>query len=418
MTRLQALLYLRCVAIIGQSAAILLTHFVLSMPLPLVPLFAIIAVLVGSNSYLAYRVYYHPQSVPSDDSVAIQLTVDIMALAALLYFTGGVNNPFVSLLLLPLALAAVMLPLGYLVGLVVLSVFLYASLMVNFVPLPTMPVQWQQTISLHTLAMWLNFVVSACLITGFIAYLAQKNRDTERAIANFEEIQLRQEQILALGTLAAGTAHELATPLATISVLAHDLRPQVSTHLYEDMDLLCQQIQQCKQLLNNMVQRVELAQIQEFSLLSVQQLVAKVLDKFQLLRPMIKVQYIAQPLYSHIFLACDATLEQALINLLNNAADASSAHVEIQLHQHSQQVMIDVCDKGLGLANDILNMIGQDKISTKGEQGMGIGLFLANASLERLGGEINFLARDGGGVIARVILPIHHIQHIHAALHK
>ena len=100
MTRLQALLYLRCVAIIGQSAAILLTHFVLSMPLPLVPLFAIIAVLVGSNSYLAYRVYYHPQSVPSDDSVAIQLTVDIMALAALLYFTGGITNPFVSLLLL------------------------------------------------------------------------------------------------------------------------------------------------------------------------------------------------------------------------------------------------------------------------------------------------------------------------------
>lgn len=409
MTRLHALFYLRCVAIIGQASAILLTHFALNMPLPLLPLFTVIVLLVASNGYLAYRIFSNHQAVPSDDSVAIQLTLDMMALACLLYFTGGITNPFVSLLLLSLAIAAVMLPLGYLVALVILSIFLYASLMVNFVPLPPIPLQWQTAISVHTLAMWLNFVLSAALITGFIAYLAQKNRDTERAIANFEEIQTRQEQILALGTLAAGTAHELATPLATISVLAHDLRQQVNQDLSEDVELLCQQIQQAKQLLHNMVQRVELAQIQDFSLLSVQQLIEKVLDKFQLLRPVIKVQYIAQPLYSHIFVACDATLEQALINLLNNAADASSTHVEIQLHHQQQQMMIDICDKGLGLASDILNMIGQEKISTKGEQGMGIGLFLANATLERLGGEIHFLTRNGGGVIARVILPIHHL---------
>lgn len=400
MTRLKILWLLRSIAIIGQSSAIIISQFFLALNLDLVPLIIILAILIASNGYLWWRL---KQKRPlTDETIAAQLVLDMMALASLLYLTGGLHNPFASLLLLPLTTASLLLPLGHVCALWLLAIFLYSSLLLDFVPLTLNP-------PLIMIGTWLNFGIIATLMTGFISFLAHQSKQKQQLISSYQDIQHRQEQILALGTLAAGTAHELGTPLSTIAVLAHDLQEQVPEELSEDMALLVQQVQQCKQLLTNMVQRVELAKIQEFSLLSAPQLVAQVLDKFQLLRPMIRVFAPINGQFEQVYVATDTTLQQAILNLLNNAADASADAVELQLHIHQQKLWIDICDRGLGLPAEVLNHLGQDRISTKNQQGgMGIGLLLANATLERLGGEINFLSREGGGVIARVVLPIHH----------
>ena len=137
---------------------------------------------------------------------AAALSTSTLALALLLYFTGGVANPFVSLFLLPLAIAAVILPVGYSVILLTLSLFLFASLMADSVPLPPSPPK--NGISPHTLALWLNFVISSSLLTGFIAYLANRLRSAEQQLQQQHELRERQEQILALGTLAAGKKYE------------------------------------------------------------------------------------------------------------------------------------------------------------------------------------------------------------------
>lgn len=404
---LQALFYLRCVALVGQSAAILLTHYVLQMPLPLLPLFISLSILACSNTHIAYVL--RRQQAISTDMIATQLSIDLIALAVLCYFTGGVTNPFISLFLLPLAIAAAVLPLGYAVGLVVLTLFLYASLLLDYVSLPIVPPRWNLSFNINHVALWLNFAIGGTLITGFIAYLAHQLRHTKIQLQQQQQSLVRQEQILALGTLAAGTAHELGTPLSTIAVLAHDLQSQVSDELREDMNLLCQQVNCCKQLLKAMVQKVELAQNQQLSLISAQQLLNSVLDKFLLLRPSIMVANYTQAVDEQVVLASDATLEQALINLLNNAADASAEHVSITLNQSPYGVQIDIADRGIGLPPEMLNMLGQHSLSTKGEQGLGIGLLLANATLSRLGGEISFISRDGGGVIARVLLPVYSV---------
>jgi two-component system sensor histidine kinase RegB len=194
--------------------------------------------------------------------------------------------------------------------------------------------------------------------------------------------------------------------LSTIAILAHDLQGQVSADLREDMDLLCQQVNQCKHILKTMVKKVESAQNQELSLVLAQQLKTNVLEKFQLLRPLIVVN-ISHNLLEDTYLASDETLEQAILNLLNNAADASPDEVEISIYTQEHKIILDIADRGVGLPPEMLNQLGQYSLSTKGEQGMGIGLLLANATLTRLGGEIRFIARCGGGVIARVILPIH-----------
>ena len=403
---LKALFYLRCVAIVGQSSAVLLVHYGLQMPLPLLSLFMVISFLGVSNGYIAYQLHRQSQPVVTAETLAAQLTVDLMALALLCYFTGGVTNPFVSLFLLPLAIAAAVLPMGYTFGLLMLTIFLYASLMADYVALPIIPERWNSYFLLHNVALWLNFAISGSLITGFIAYLAHQLSLTQTQLKQQQQNQAQQEQILALGTLAAGTAHELGTPLSTIAILAHDLQSQVSANLREDMDLLCQQVNQCKHILKAMVKKVESAQNQELSLISVQQLKVNVLEKFQLLRPLIVVKA-ANILHEEVYLASDETLEQAILNLLNNAADASPDEVEISIYTQEHKIILDIADRGVGLPPEMLNQLGQHSLSTKGQQGMGIGLLLANATLARLGGEISFVARRGGGVVARVILPIH-----------
>ncbi|PTQ89379.1 two-component system sensor histidine kinase RegB [Agitococcus lubricus] len=387
----------------GQGIAIATTHWGLAMPLPLTPLLTILAVLCVVNALTYYQAQRSKRGRQvSETMLASQLLIDILALALLLYFTGGVNNPFSSLFLLPLALAAVMLPLGYSILLLLLTCFLYASLMQDYQPLPAMPNTLR--ISIHHLALWLNFALSAGLLTCFMAYLAAKIEQTKQQLAEYQQQYQRQEQILTLGTLAAGTAHELGTPLATIAVLADDLEAMVDTELQPDIALLKQQVGVCKQILGTMIQKVELAQTTALSLIAAPVLIAQVVDKFHLLRPSIRLQVL--PYAQHdVMLAYDATLEQALINLLNNAADASSQGIELAMSRLSQQLIIDVLDRGLGFPDELLQQAGTQMMSSK-EQGMGIGLFLANASLSRLGGQIVFLPRQGGGSIARVMLPI------------
>lgn len=402
---LKLLFILRCCALFGQTLTIAFVHFVLQMTLPLLPLLIVIGSLAACNIYVAYMLAQHRPI--SSDSLAVQLGIDVMALALLCYFTGGVTNPFISLFLLPLAIAAFVLPVAYIFALGGFTLFLYGSLLVDYVPLPTVPTRWVSFININHLALWLNFVISSSLLIGFIAYLAHQLRYKQSQLEQQQHSLARQEQVLALGTMAAGTAHELGTPLSTIAVLAHDLQSQVNQDLREDVDLLCQQVNSCKQILKDMVQRVEQAQHQQLSLITPQALIKQVLDKFLLLRPSIAVIKDVEQGEKQFYVASDATLEQALINLLNNAADASSHYVSIKLVQSTHWIQIDIADRGIGLATEMLTLVGQKSLSTKGEHGMGIGLLLANATLARLGGEIHFVNREGGGVTASVLLPVH-----------
>ncbi|HEX5276834.1 MAG TPA: ATP-binding protein [Fluviicoccus sp.] len=403
---LAVLIGLRWLAIAGQSLAVGVVHARLDMPVPLQPLFLILLGQVLFNLASMWALIRSRPGSIREDHLALQFIFDTLALAAMLYFTGGAYNPFASLFLVPLAIAAVMLPLAYTCALVILTVFLYRSLMDNSIPLPEPPPGLVSSLSLHMAGMWINFILSACLIAGFVCFLAQRLRASSRELRDMRELNLRQEQILALGVLAAGTAHELGTPLATMAVVTADLEQDVPEPLKEDVRLLQQQIGICKDTLARLVEEVRHGRA-ETETVTTTEFVRRVLRHFDLLRPAVRVDAGDGALGVRTCLAVNRQLEQAILNFLNNAADVSPDDVTLRVEERDGRVMLEISDRGPGFSPLMLREAGSRIAPPQDDEngGMGIGLLLSNATIESHGGEVRVSLREGGGSRVRVILP-------------
>ncbi|MDO8328996.1 MAG: ATP-binding protein [Fluviicoccus sp.] len=402
---LALLIALRWLAITGQSLAIALAEAGLGMHLPLLPLCLMLVLQLLFNIWSMWCLAREQTGETPPDQLALQFTFDTLALAVMLYFTGGAFNPFVSLFLVPLAIAAVMVPVAYTCCLVILTIFLYGSLMDNSIPLPEPSAAMTSQISLHLFGMWVNFIISACLITGFVTYLSSRLKGSLQTLRLVREQNLRQEQILALATLAAGTAHELGTPLATMAVVMADLEQDVPENLKADVRLVQQQIGVCKEKLVRMVLEVRQGST-DAEPMPLIDFTERVLEHFSLLRPTVKIQRPLMMSPNAGQIAVDRQLEQALLNLLNNAADVSPEDVSLRYQIRQGRVRLEIRDRGPGLAADLMPVAGSRIVRSSTENGMGIGLLLSNATVERHGGEVRISPREGGGTIVTVSLPI------------
>ena len=220
-----------------------------------------------------------------------------------------------------------------------------------------------------------------------------------------EEI-LRNERIVALGTQAAGAAHEMGTPLSTMAVvigeLQHDLA-DTQPALRDSLAILDEQVRGCKRILDKI-----LANAQDGSATlprSVEELMAEVLDEWQLLRPTAQYHYRSSGVQPAPLLNADVTLRAALMNLLNNAADASPQTLEIRADWDTASFTLEIRDQGTGLSEEAAFKAGSAFFTTKSE-GRGLGLLLANATIERMGGTVRLLNREGGGATTVLTLPI------------
>lgn len=344
-----------------------------------------------------------------------QLLIDILGLTLLLFFSGGADNPFVSYYLVPLCIAAATLPGRLTWPLMVTSLCLYTGLMFFNIPLPGIAPghghEAQATtggVSIHTLGMWLNFVFSACLISYFVIAMATSLRRQDAMLAQLKEDKLRDEQLMAVATLAAGTAHELGTPMTTIKTLLHEMQAEYTqpSPLKDDLDLLQTQVSHCTDTLHQLNRQASELKDGHVAVQSVRQLCAKVIDHWILLRPEVEASIHIDESAPDIHVRWQPTITQSISNLLNNAADAEPAGIEVDISWDAALLTLRIHDKGAGVDPIIAQHLGQAFVTDKG-QGRGLGLFLTRAAIERYNGVVSLARHPDVGTLTTLTLPLH-----------
>lgn len=387
-------------------AATLLTALappLLDLALATAPLFAVIGVAAAFNLVIHLRL--RTATAAGSGELVAQLIFDIAALAALCFFSGGAANPLVSLLLLPVAFAALSLPGLRVLAVGLLALGAYSLLMFVYIPLPLADAA--RAARLHLLGMWLTFAASAALMGWLVVRMTAQIRQRDAELASAREQALRDERVLAMGTLAAGAAHELGTPLGTMALLAGELErdPALPAPLKDDIALIRRQVAACKEIITGLSRRAGAERLESVEFHPVDLWLESVRQRWHALRPRATSRLLSPPGKSAPRIAADPTLEQALLNLLNNAARAADdREILLAADWDAQSVTLEVRDSGPGFPDEVLARGGKSAFPAH-PAGSGIGLMLTAAAVERLGGRLILTNPAGGGAVARLELP-------------
>lgn len=405
---LRDLVWIRSIAIVGQLAVIAIAVMLFDVVLPVWLLLAVTALQALWNLFNAWRLQHHPPL--GDRAFFVHMLPDVAALTAMLYLSGGAGNPFTWAYLIPLAIAGTVLGRRYAWAMGALTVACYSLLMVYYLPLPGAGhMSHGRNFEQHVIGMWAGFVFSAGLIAYFISDMATNLRQQDRELAGAREQALRDQRLVALGTLAAGAAHELGTPLGTMALLCDELQQQYPgpefNELQADLRLMRSQVDRCKQALSVISASSGIATARAGRLMAVSEYLPQVVEQWRQQRPSAPLECSIRQGPPQVRLLADDTIAQALVSILDNAADASPEPVELAAHWDWQQLTIEVRDRGPGLGGAADAGLGQQPFSSK-DDGLGLGLFLAHATLERLGGRVTLLDRSGGGTETRLELPL------------
>ena len=396
---------IRAVVILGQCLALI--YFSVAKPLGLATaeIAWVLAIYASISVATANRGRFE---IPiTNKEFFIHLLVDIIFFSVLLYFSGGASNPFISYYLIPISIAAITLPRSYTASIALIALSGYSLLLIYYIPVMAIaPSHMGHTMAgnnLHIIGMWANFAISAAIISYFVSQIARELELQQQKIAEHREQQLENEQLLAIGTLAAGTAHELGTPLNTMRLLVDEM--QQAENGNKDIALLSQQIDQCKITLKQLQSTANESSSNQYSTQSLQGYFDQLIERWQLMRPELnakvnydKSEYPAPDIRFH------PTIAQSILNLLNNAADASPTGVEVSISWSDVEVIIYIKDFGEGYQTTTSSDL--KPFSTNKADGLGLGLFLSQNTVTRFGGSISLDKLPEGGTLTKLCLPI------------
>jgi len=409
---LRLLFWLRMVAIAAQTLFVATVHFGLDAPLPLPQLALPIGALALWNA-LNYGVVHRERRVEHGE-VVLHLLVDIAAFTWVIYLTGGPTNPFVSLYLVPISLAAISLPAAYAWFVAAICGGAYSLLWWQHVPLPPVDSRFGGAFDLHLAGMWVNFLIAAALIVLFVGRMARLVRRRDHELAALHETALRDQQIIELGALAAGTAHELNTPLSTLAILVEELDETATDPVQKQrLRTMMEEINVISERLNRIAGRVGAERSTGARHVGLREFTEELLAHWANTHPEVQLAARFDLPAQDLEIVAEATIEQAIRNVLDNAAHATLANggnrVDVLVSYAGRALEIEVADQGAGLDPAVRDEIGLKIVSTK-ERGLGIGLLLSRAALQRFGGRLELTSRTTGGVAARIRLPLDELR--------
>ncbi|MCX8282413.1 ActS/PrrB/RegB family redox-sensitive histidine kinase [Phyllobacterium sp. 0TCS1.6C] len=406
--RLTTLIRLRWLAVAGQSVAVLFVALYLKFPFPVSICFALIACSAWLNLLMSFR---YPINHRLEPRAAITvLAFDILQVAGLLYMTGGLQNPFAVLMIVPVIISATSLPSRSTMALGALVTLCATVLAYVYLPLPWYPGQVMQLPLVFIAGVWCS-VVSALAFTAVYAYrVAEEARLLADALTATELTLQREQHLSALDGLAAAAAHELGTPLATIALVAKEMERALKQddRFAEDVELLRSQTDRCREILKRLTSLSSTSE-EHMSRLKISSLIEEVIEPNRNFGIGIEVTKLSgegnEPVVRR-----NPGIIYGLGNLVENAVDFATNTVQVRWGWNERTIEIIVSDDGKGFALDILDRIGEpyttgrDRTLNEHGGGLGLGLFIAKTLLERSGATITFRNRNDPGQGAEVIV--------------
>jgi two-component system, sensor histidine kinase RegB len=408
--RLDTILRLRWLAVLGQLAAVFIVAQGLNFELPIVPCLAIIGLSALIN--LAVQTIFNPMQRLEPIWAAALLALNIVELAGLLFMTGGLQNPFSFLFLAPVLISATALPIRMTIALGLVAVACASNLVFYHYPLPWDGDDPLVLPPIYLFGVWLSIVLAIGVTSLYAFQVTEESRKLSDALAATELVLTREQHLTQLDGLAAAAAHELGTPLSTIFLISRELEKTLPDGgpLSSDLKILREQAQRCRDIL------AKIAQLSSsgapFDRMKVSTLIEETVAPHRDFGVDIKVRIAVAPTREPVGARNPAIL-YGVGNILENAVDFARDTVEVNAWWNSETVEIVISDDGPGIPPDLLNRIGEPYLSRRpsadqGEHGgLGLGVFIARTLLERTGAKVAFTNRQfpDHGAVVQIVWP-------------
>jgi len=400
------LTHLRWIAVAGQLATILIVHFGMRVSLPVLPMIAVATGLAALN-VVTLVVLARGREVANWE-LFVALLVDFAALTAQLYMSGGATNPFAPIGLLQVVIGAVLLEAWSSWALVVLHSVAFGLLALYHREL-VLPEGFASSLSpVHIFASWINFVLAAVLLVFFVTRIGRNLRHRDASLAEMRQRAAEEDHIVRMGLLASGAAHELGTPLSSLSVILGDWRKQPALAadpiVSEEIGEMQAAVARCKEIVGGILYASGEARSENLERMTLRTFVLSVAEQWCAQHP--GLLSVADRLGGDTVIAADRTLAQILTNVLDNAAEAGATRVDLIADCDDGVLVLTVRDDGRGFPAEMLEGVGKPYRSSKNRRGAGLGLFLAVNVMRTLGGSVSVRNLSGRGAEVTLSLPL------------
>ena len=389
----KTLVILRWIAIIGQFSAITLVYFYLNLDFPISIAFAILFLGFLSNLYLQFGI----RSITLRDFYSsVFLVYDLIQLTLLLYLTGGISNPFSILMIIPTIVSSTLLSMGTTIILGILTIIFLFLLTIFHFPLPGIHDHSITFPKLYLTGYFLAIIVGLVFLSYFGIRFSGESKRRSDAINKVQQVIAKEYELESLGGQAAAAAHSLGTPLATISVVASELKKELGekNEHSKDIDLLISQTKRCGEILKK-ISKKQIKDDEFFSKTKLEDLLSELISSFkETSSKHIKLQ--TEHDKNKISFQRSPEIIYGLRNFIGNAVKFSKTKVEIILSSNKKDIEILIKDDGPGFPADVIEILGEPYIKSKSPEindnaGTGLGTFLGKTLLERKGAKLSFI---------------------------
>ena len=400
--KLETLTNIRWIAITGQLFTVCLVYFYYKFEFSFYWSVGAIFLSILLNIILEFYKFYIQRL--NNFWASLSILYDLIQLSFLLYLTGGLTNPFSVLILVPTTIAVTFLSKRSSVVIASVSIFMLSILAIKHYPLPGPAIVLPKH---YLLGLWASLTIGIIFLGNYAYSITIEDRKRSKAFDNLEKALSRERELKSLGGLAAAAAHELATPLGTITLVIEDLKKQLGKNpkFKNDVELLNSQIKRCKVILKDLSTDPN-KQDSFIENVTFKNLIQEIIFSFEIPKNK-NIKIIDRELENNFMVTRKIELIYAMRNIIDNAIKFAEKKIEIEVLNKDKKIELNVSDDGIGFSQDIVQKLGEPYVKSslvaKNKRGLGLGIFISKTLLERTGAKVLFKKSNLGGALVNII---------------